>query len=92
MRNMDGFTTIQDLMREDPAMAETTKGTSKWMAVKWSFLYLIWSHRNKLVFKREKSHVIDLFFEFQRKTFEWVNKRAKKSTLDWAGWLSNPSG
>jgi len=58
--------------------------------VVWSFLYLIWSQRNQLVFKSDRKKLEDLFFGFQRTAFEWISTRLHRKRLDWNAWLADP--
>lgn len=87
-RNLEGAESLQELLQEDQTSGEDKRKRSLWEAMVWSFLYLIWSHRNKVVFEEEKSKLEELFFQFQRKVFEWIKRRDKKTSMEWANWLS----
>ena len=67
----------ESFWKKDICLAETSKGTSNWLDAKWVFVYLIWAHRNIVVFKGEKSQVFVLLFEFQRLSFDWVKSTEK---------------
>ena len=49
-----------------------TEENKRWLReeVIWDFIYLIWSHRNRVVFERYERKWEYHFFEFQRKSFE----------------------
>ena len=68
------------------------KGSRLWTATIWSFLYFIWSNRNKCVFEKASTEIASLFLEFQLKSFDWVSRRDKNSKIDLSNWLANPSG
>ena len=53
-RNMGDIGTVGQLLQEDAERLKSSKGKSLWTSVKWSYLYLIWGHRNSLVFKGER--------------------------------------
>lgn len=61
-----------------------------WTEVTWAFIYLVWSHRNRIVFNQELRKLRDLFFEFQRKSFEWVARRIRRKKIEWNQWLAEP--
>ena len=61
-----------------------------WRELVWSFLYLIWSHRNRIVFEKDQTKMEDLVLEFQRKSYEWIAPRIHGVHLDWATWLTDP--
>ena len=68
-KNLEGIGFIQDLLNEDVQAEEHIRGMSTWVGVKKAFLCQIWVNRNKIVFKVEKSNILELFLEFQRRTF-----------------------
>lgn len=60
-----------------------------WEAVIWSLLYIIWKHRNELVFGRKNMQRSDeLLWEVQWKTYNWIMPRLKKARKGVCG----PSG
>ena len=61
-----------------------------WEDVVWSFLYLIWLQRNRMVFDKYNRKLEDQFLEFQRLTYEWVDRRMGIGRIDWTTWLANP--
>ena len=61
-----------------------------WKATVWVFVYFIWSQRNSLVFKKDQRKLVDLFFEFQRKSYEWIVARTPNKKVEWNLWLSKP--
>ena len=44
-----------------------------------------------VVFKNDQRKSGELFFEFQRKIFEWIATRVQSEQIDWYMWLSNPN-
>lgn len=87
---MDAANTLTDLFGVAEQVRENPKGSRRLIAVIWSFLYLVWAHRNKLIFDKERGKLLDLFFEFQVKTFEWITRRDRELRIDWVNWLSDP--
>ena len=74
-------------------LLESTSTSDKpwlWEEVTWAFIYLIWSHRNRVVFENFERKLEDLFLDFQRKCFEWVERRIGACKIEWNSWLSNP--
>ena len=61
-----------------------------WEEVVWSFLYLIWSHRNRMVFERCNRKLEDQFLEFQRTSYEWIDQKMGNGRIEWATWISTP--
>lgn len=90
-KNLDGMSTIQQFLLEENQSRSIAKGMKLLFGVKWAFLYLIWSNRNKVVFKAEDGELHDVFFEFQRKAFEWFSGRIGKAKMDWTKWLTDPT-
>ncbi|KAJ9555268.1 hypothetical protein OSB04_009882 [Centaurea solstitialis] len=91
-KNLDTVGSVQDLLNE---VSSPSYGDSKeelWLAVKWSFLYLIWRHRNALVFERINTKIQDKVLELQRQSFEWISKRSKSWSKCWEDWLADPAG
>lgn len=60
-------------------------------AICLTFVWVIWSFRNKGVFKNEfKSHM-ELAAEIKILSHLWINARKKKGrNLDWSRWVSDP--
>ncbi|KAJ9539578.1 hypothetical protein OSB04_026084 [Centaurea solstitialis] len=83
---------LSQFLREDAALLKSSKGNHGWVGLKWCFLYLVWHHRNKIIFSGERSRVNDIFFEWQRVTFEWMSCRIKDGSGDWFSWLAGPQG
>lgn len=81
----DRFETLNDVIGSN-------NRPSLWGEMVGCVLYLIWSHRNRLVFKGEKSRLVDLFFEFQRKCYVWLEWRSGRRHFEWNRWLANPEG
>ena len=66
-KRIDGVTTVHDLLQEaNPPVNDD----AVWTAVKWVFLYLIWMHRNALVFSGVKTNPLGTFVEIRRSAFE----------------------
>lgn len=61
-----------------------------WQDVIWSALYIIWTHRNSIVFKPGVAVVPDLFGEIQVRSFEWISARIKKKVIMWVDWKKSP--
>lgn len=53
----------------------------KWKATIWSMAYLIWKHRNDVVFRQDRRKLMDLWFEFQLRIFQWNNYRSQAKKL-----------
>ena len=87
-KDLSGVDTVAQLLQSDAEEIRESNGNTLWVAVKWSFIYLVWNHRNNLVFNKEEKRITDVFFEWQRKVFEWLSKRSKANHLDWGTWLS----
>ena len=61
-----------ELLTVSNADDENGNGPKLWKEAVWSLVYLIWANGNQLVFKNDRKNLEDLFFEFQRKSFEWI--------------------
>ncbi|KAJ9541035.1 LOW QUALITY PROTEIN: hypothetical protein OSB04_027541 [Centaurea solstitialis] len=91
-KNLDTVSSVQELLNEDSSPSWGVGKEEVWLAVKWSFMYFIWRHRNSLVFERSSSIVHDKVLEMQRQSFEWISKRSKGWTIHWEDWLADPTG
>ena len=69
-----------------------SKDQNLWQATVCSFVYLIWSHRNQVIFKRSKRSLVESFIDLQLKCFRWISAKCGPRRLDWCDWLSNPDG
>ena len=87
-KKIEEVTTIHGILQEENI---SVRDNSVWTAVKWSFLYLIWIHRNTLVFSGVKSNLLDNFLVSQRNVFEWISRRANKWSKGWEEWIADPS-
>ncbi|KAJ9553900.1 hypothetical protein OSB04_017945 [Centaurea solstitialis] len=87
-KSMVGIDSVSHLLQEDADLLRNNKSKAWWVGVKWVFLYLLWSHRNRIVFDNKKTGLGDYFFEWQRLAFEWISKRVKDVQIDWFAWLS----
>ncbi|XP_071740839.1 uncharacterized protein [Rutidosis leptorrhynchoides] len=67
------------------------KYSKLWQAVEWITGYMIWKHRNDLVFKKKRSIGPMLVSEIQLKAYEWISNRSRKPSLNWSQWLINPN-
>lgn len=76
----------QELLLHKGQSGFSNRKKSIWQAVIWSALYIIWSHRNSIVFKSRTDVVPDMFGEIQVRAFEWVYARTKKDLLNWDDW------
>ena len=84
---------LQNLLQRG-AVSNNNTGVNLWEGMKWVTLYLIWSHRNRIVFKEEKRKVTEVFHEVQRLSFEWMISRCRglsTSSSTWVTWLTNPN-
>ncbi|KAJ9564272.1 hypothetical protein OSB04_000238 [Centaurea solstitialis] len=86
-KNVVGMGSIQQFLQEDSMELSSSKGKSKWIAVKWSMLYLLWQNRNEVVFKNLNSDLGNCFFVWQRCIFEWIGSNTR-SPCDWFEWIS----
>ncbi|GKA74058.1 reverse transcriptase domain, reverse transcriptase zinc-binding domain protein [Tanacetum coccineum] len=63
-----------------------------WQAVIWTTGYFIWKMRNERVFKGKVSSVTKIVQDIQIKSFEWINRRSRNSSvIDWQQWIREPS-
>lgn len=85
-KNLGDIQSIEDLLQEEPG-----SHGNMWVGVKWALTYLIWSHRNRMVFENGANKLGEKFFELQRRLFEWFKSRSTKFPVDWKNWLVNPS-
>ncbi|KAJ9558860.1 LOW QUALITY PROTEIN: hypothetical protein OSB04_013474 [Centaurea solstitialis] len=83
-----GVDSVAQFLQEDDNLIQSLKDKAWWVGVKWTFLYLLWSNRNRLVFENNRKSLDDCFFEWQRLSFEWLSNKSKKGFLDWFSWLS----
>ncbi|KAJ9535843.1 hypothetical protein OSB04_un001002 [Centaurea solstitialis] len=86
-KNLEGIGSLQQLLHEDLTTLKTSKGKSRWVAVKWSVLYLLWHNRNKVVFKNSSPVMRESFFIWQRQIFEWICSKSKHHG-DWFEWVA----
>lgn len=82
---------LQELMNLNFSDSSEVVQPKLWQETVWCFLYLIGSHRNNVVFKADKSKLEDKFFDFQRKSFEWIERRLGGRKAEWNVWLTEPS-
>ena len=90
-RDLGTIDSWEALLASNTGMGENGNQQNLWNETIWAFIYLLWGQRNRLVFDFDKRKLEDLFFEFQRKTFEWIANRVRRKKIDWNLWLSNPS-
>ncbi|KAJ9538630.1 LOW QUALITY PROTEIN: hypothetical protein OSB04_031363 [Centaurea solstitialis] len=81
---------IDDLLsfQDDTWSSERVK--LKWKAMLWSFLYLLWRNRNKVVFEKGVKKIALVFGDFQQQSFSWIHNRTKQGMGSGADWLSHP--
>ena len=87
LRNVN---TVSGLLESASGNGATESRPWLWEEVVWAFIYLIWTHRNHLVFENSERKLEEQFFEFQRKCFEWLDRRSAGRRIDWNIWLANP--
>ncbi|GKA59431.1 putative RNA-directed DNA polymerase [Tanacetum coccineum] len=91
LENIDVFSVEDDLNLSD---INSFNGINRerWKAVIWSTLYIIWSNRNQMIFRRNGSMIPDLFKEVQLRSFEWISARSKKKDeVKWEEWFGGPT-
>ncbi|KAJ9551957.1 hypothetical protein OSB04_016002 [Centaurea solstitialis] len=90
--NMDlgQITSVEELLALTVDADGSGRGPTLWKEAVWSLLYLVWSNRNSIVFKRDQRKLMDLFPEYQRKTFEWISSRLESKSIEWKTWLKSP--
>ncbi|KAJ9538624.1 hypothetical protein OSB04_031357 [Centaurea solstitialis] len=88
----DGCRTLEEIWDLGNHQGSNNKGTERWLATSWCFLYKIWAERNRLVFKQSSSELDNRFLTFQRSSFEWITRRDKALAMDWKSWLTDPFG
>jgi len=82
-KNLD-VGTIHELLQENNSGVNSREISSIWPNVKWAIMYLLWAHRNILVFKgKEKRNLRELFLEWQRVIFDWLTKRSRRNAISW---------
>ncbi|KAJ9557691.1 hypothetical protein OSB04_012305 [Centaurea solstitialis] len=81
---------LQDLLLTAVRIKSNSKGTTRWEATIRCLTYLIWENRNKMIFNLDKGSLVDNFFAFQRRIFEWIANRNKAVQIGWISWLSDP--
>ncbi|KAJ9565161.1 hypothetical protein OSB04_001127 [Centaurea solstitialis] len=69
-KSLTGIDSVAQLLQEDADLVRIYKGKAWWVGVKWVFLYLLWSHRNRLVFHNDKKRLDECFYEWQRIVFK----------------------
>ncbi|KAJ9553481.1 hypothetical protein OSB04_017526 [Centaurea solstitialis] len=89
-KNLERVVSTQEILQLGEPAGEIVKEDDIWTGTKWSIMYLIWEHRNAIVFKENKNKLLDKFFEFQRRTFEWITRRVRKKNTEWGKWLVDP--
>lgn len=61
----------------------------------FTLLWSIWRWRNRIAHANMDDQVRlrqdDIFPAFQRQSLLWVSNRCNKISVNWAGWISNPS-
>ncbi|XP_071740630.1 uncharacterized protein [Rutidosis leptorrhynchoides] len=85
------FSCISDMTKSANPHLNTTLGASIWQTVVWVTCYFIWINRNDRVFSNNILSAAKIVSNIQSKSFEWINSRWKKGSLDWLTWISNPS-
>ncbi|XP_071686890.1 uncharacterized protein [Rutidosis leptorrhynchoides] len=88
--NMSNFT-INELIDDNAPRNANKLGKQIWQAVKWVASYLIWSNRNKVVFRGKGWNPPVALNEIQTKSFEWISRRLRDKKLEWMSWLNDPS-
>ena len=53
-------------------------------------LWVIWKHRNNLIFGSIKPRLSDIFDDVRSYSFFWFVNRSRKSRISWYCWLLNP--
>jgi len=87
-RRFDDMGSLAQLLQDDEMVIRNSKGKSLRICAKWSFLYLIWNQRNKLMFRGDNTSLDELFFVWQRTVFEWLSRRSKYCHIDWVEWIA----
>ncbi|GJU24505.1 putative RNA-directed DNA polymerase, eukaryota, reverse transcriptase zinc-binding domain protein [Tanacetum coccineum] len=89
LENIDVFS-IHDVLNITDINSFNGINRERWKAVIWSTLYIIWSNRNQLIFRRNGSMIPDLFKEVQLRSFEWISVRSKKDEVKREEWFGGP--
>ncbi|KAJ9536769.1 hypothetical protein OSB04_un000073 [Centaurea solstitialis] len=89
--DLSGCSSIEDLLGQGFHRGSSGKVFKRWVALVGSFLYFIWSNRNKTTFGHLSGPIEDEFYRFQLQSFEWISRRDTEIALDWKMWLSDPS-
>nr|GEW86843.1 phytanoyl-CoA dioxygenase [Tanacetum cinerariifolium] len=75
LENIDVFS-VHDVLNLTDINSFNGINRERWKAVIWSTLYIIWSNRNQMIFRRNGSMIPDLFKE--RDMFLSLNKRRNR--------------
>ncbi|XP_071708309.1 uncharacterized protein [Rutidosis leptorrhynchoides] len=84
-------TNLDDLFSGKSNGSQSNDISVLWQAIVWTCGYIIWKNRNNTIFHNKKGNGPTILNEIQLKSFEWISRRSKKSSLDWNQWLLNPS-
>ncbi|GJS56818.1 hypothetical protein Tco_0651602 [Tanacetum coccineum] len=89
LENIDVFS-VHDVLNLTDINSFNGINKERWKAVIWSTLYIIWSNRNQLIFRRNGSMIPDLFKEVQLRSFKWISARSKKDEVKREEWFGGP--
>ncbi|GKE95040.1 RNA-directed DNA polymerase, eukaryota, reverse transcriptase zinc-binding domain protein, partial [Tanacetum coccineum] len=90
LENIDVFS-VEDVLNLSDINSFNGINRERWKAVIWSTLYIIWSNRNQMIFRRNGSMIPDSFKEVQLRSFEWISVRSKKDEVKREEWFGGPT-
>ena len=77
-RDLGRVNSVENLLATCDETGESLHQSRLWKETVWAFVYLVWIHRNQIVFDAYQRKLDDLFFEFQRRSYEWIAYRIQR--------------
>ncbi|XP_071709245.1 uncharacterized protein [Rutidosis leptorrhynchoides] len=81
---------ISDIAKSPNPFLNSNHGITIWQAVVWVTSYHVWAHRNARTFRGNCLSSSKTVTDIQSKSFEWINVRWKKGSMNWLTWITNP--
>ncbi|XP_071719423.1 uncharacterized protein [Rutidosis leptorrhynchoides] len=83
------FSSLEEMFESRKPSSQSPSKSFLWQGIEWT-CYTIWRNRNLAIFQKKKGNCPMTLNEIQVKSFEWIARRLKASSLDWNQWLLNP--
>ncbi|XP_071727385.1 uncharacterized protein [Rutidosis leptorrhynchoides] len=91
-QNSINISNINEAIITDQGFTHNSIGLSLWQATKWIACYIIWKHRNLMIFSGKIWNPTAIISEIQTQSFSWISNRSRKKVpIEWHQWLLNPS-